>query len=260
MATDLNLLKSATTDILDLSGKAAEDTANAQAQTAVAGGNTTEAGLYGSAIQIAQSNAGLEDIAGNIQDIQEQRKATATIGKQLAAGAGNGFAASGSSVALLRQSLQQSYLAQQLNDVQTQITKGGFLEQATAAQSEQAAAQAAATSATALGTAYTNASNVATANAANETAALEKLMTLDIQQNGPLTPEQQATQDVVTSVLKSPLNGAAALPESAFPSATNTGGGTGPGSLGSFTGFAPGPPLRGPTGSSGGGINVATVG
>lgn len=224
MASDLSLLKSAVTDVLGLSGKAAEDNANAAAQAATAAGNTAEASSYEAAIGGANEAATLEGIAGNIRGIQEQRKVGQTLATQRADIAANGFSMdSGSSIALLRASLQQGYLSQQLNDVQTGINRGGYLEQAAASASEQAAATAAAKSATDLGAAYTSAGTIATANAASETDAIQKMLLQDYVLNGPLTPQQQATQDVVTSALKSPLNGPMALPASAVPSGTSEG-------------------------------------
>lgn len=210
MATDLGLLKGAVTDVLDLTGQATKDTANARAQSITAAGDREEAAAYGTAAGIADQNAMLEGVAGDIQGIQEQRKATQAIGRQRAGIGAAGFTgSSGTAVALLQESLRQQYIGQQIIQTQTQITQGGSLAQGAASRAEQATANAAANAADELGAGYTAAAGTATANAARETAAIDALLR-DQSTNNTLTPEQKRTQDLVTATLK---GGDAALPD-----------------------------------------------
>lgn len=236
---DVALLKSTVADVLGLQGSAAEETANATAQGLTATGDQSEVQAYQSAQGIAKYQSDVEAVIGQIQQLQEQRKLTQTLGTQAAGVAASGFSGSSeSSMAILRSSLQQGYLGQQLINTQTELNQGGYLEQATATQGEIAAVQAASSAATSLQQSETQAAATATANAANETKALESLLTVN--QNDPananLTPQQlaeaQATTATVTSTLASPLNGPVQLSPAAQPNPLAPGqpvGGTGTG-------------------------------
>lgn len=220
---DLSLLKGAVDQSLSLNATAAEDTANATAQGLTATGDQQEANLYGNAIAVANNNVGLEAIAGQLQGVQIARKASATTGTAAANAAANGYSGNSlSSVLMLQDSVRQGALAQQLNTAQTNINEGGYEEQAAASQVEQQAATTASSTAGVLGSQYSNAAAISTANAANETSALETLLNTDNATNAAngntLSPEAQANQDLVLSTLKSPLNGPATLPQSSNPS------------------------------------------
>jgi hypothetical protein len=251
MAVDLSLLKATVDQSLALSGTAAENTANAAAQAATAEGNTTEAGLYGNAIDIANQNAQFERMAGGIVGIQEARKIAATVGAGQAVAAHNGYSGNSlSSVLMLQESARQGAVAQQTNQLQTDINIGGFIEQAQASATEKAAAEAAAQSASTLSANYAQAAATATANSSAETAALEQLLS-NKAINGNLTPQQQAEQDLVTSTLRSPLNGPATLPATSNP---NDNTGLTVGSLGTSQAETPASPFAIGGGFGSGGI------
>lgn len=214
MASDLSLLKSTVADVLGLQGTVAEEQANAQAENLQATGATAEADAYQQAADISTKTAGTAQVLGDLQKAQEQRKLYSTLGTAAANTGANGFGdTSGSAIALLRDSVQRGALGQQLIDVQTGQNIAGYLEQSSAALAEKSAVNAQVGAANSLATAETTAANVAAANAANESTALQQFLAL----NPPQTAEQQAAQDVVTSTLTSPLNGPAALPQTAQP-------------------------------------------
>lgn len=167
-----SLLGSTVSNILGLKETSATDLANAKAEDASVKGYNAETTAYGEVGTIAENNAALAKASGDITTYQDQLKALTTIGEQKAAVASNGFRESGSNLDILRSSLQQSYLKQQLDETQTNINVGGYLAEKAAAKAEADAATAAADSATALAANYRSASTLATTNAANETSAL----------------------------------------------------------------------------------------
>ena len=170
--SDLPLIKGVVSDILTQQGQAAQYTASAAAQGIYAQGYQAEAGAYGSAQQIAQQNAALAGVAGDVQAAQEARKVVQTVGSQRAQIAAAGFANSGSALDLSRSSMQQGHLADQLIRTQTAINQGGFLEQGAAAQAETAAVSYASQAALTLQQQQAAAGVTATTSAANETKAL----------------------------------------------------------------------------------------
>jgi hypothetical protein len=166
------LLGDTVSSVLGLKETAATDTANATAQTASATGYQAEQTAYGQVGAISQNNAALAQAAGTVTAYQDLLKAKTTIGEQQQSVGAAGLRNSGSNLSLLRGSLQQSYLTQQLDETQTAIDVGGYLAEKAGASAEYSAAGAAADSATALGKSYTSAASLATTNAANETSAL----------------------------------------------------------------------------------------
>lgn len=170
--SDLGLISKSVSDILGFEATAAEDTATAKAQGFAQQGYTAEQGAYTTAGSIAQNSAALEQVAGTIQQYQAARQAAQAIGAEQADVGAAGFGMSGSNLAALKSSYQQSYLTDQLIRTQTGINQGGYLEQAAAAGGEAAAAGAAGSAAGVLGTAASTAAGVASTNAANETSAL----------------------------------------------------------------------------------------
>lgn len=221
MATDLALLRSATSDILGLTGNAVEGDARARAQEIQAQGATEEEKAYGTAGDIARRNAQLEGIVGDIQGLQQQREVRRTIGEQRAGVAAAGFASSGSSLDLLGSSLRQGYLGKQLIDTQTALSQGGYLQQGAATDAEIAAVQTQSRSALSLADAEREAAATSRANAANQAGALQQYLKV----NPPSTPQEKAGAALVTSSLNSPLNGPASLPPEALDASGGVAGG-----------------------------------
>lgn len=177
--------------LLGFQADAAQEAANATAAGLTAQGDLGEGAAYGSAYQIAQQNAVLAGVSGDISELQQQRQVSQAIGTQQAGVAANGFKSAGSAISLLKSSLQQGYIGKQLIETQTGIQQGGFLEAGAASQAEQSAANTAAASADVLGAAESTAAATATTNAANETAALT-----DYLKTVTPTPETQLVTDV----------------------------------------------------------------
>lgn len=212
------LLGSTVSGILGFNEQAATDTANAKAQDASVTGYNAEVTAYGEVGTIAANNAALSKASGDITSYQDQLKALTTIGEQKAAVASNGFRESGSNLDLLRSSLQQSYLKQQLDETQTGINIGGYLAEGAAAKAEGSAAQAAADSATALAGNYRSASSLATTNAANETSALNTYLGKTV-----LTPAEKLLLTPLTSDPTQPTSLSTTTLNQLSGSVTNTG-------------------------------------
>lgn len=189
---NLSAVSGVVSSLLGFQADAAQETANATAAGLTATGDLGEGAAYGSAYQIAQQNAVLAGVSGDISELQQQRSVAQSIGTQQADVAASGFRSAGSAISLLKSSLQQGYIGKQLIETQTGITQGGFLEAGAASQAEQAAATTAAQSADVLGAAETTAATTSTVNAANETAALT-----DYLKTVTPTPETQLVTDVV---------------------------------------------------------------
>ena len=208
----LNLQATATTD----TAAATADTANATAATTSATGYTAEGASYQTSADIAAQNAVTAQLAGQVTTLQEARTMRTTEGEQQAAVAGSGFGASGSSLDIIRSSLQQGYLTQQLNTLTATETAGGYLEEQSAALAEKAATKVSADAATALASSDTTAAstattagNLATANAASETSALKAFIG-----TSPLSTGQQ--------LIVSPLTTSGTLANTASVSSTGT--------------------------------------
>lgn len=169
---NLAAITKATDDLLSFQAAGKQAGYNAQAADLQSLGALGEEAAYRSAGDIAQQNAVLAGVAGDIQVTQQQRAAARTIGAQQAGVAANGLASSGSAISLLKSSLQQSYLGKQLIEAQTGINQGSYLEEGAAVSAESAATQAAGAQAQLLSKAETDYANTANMNAVNETAAL----------------------------------------------------------------------------------------
>lgn len=189
-----SLLSSSVSNILGLQAQQATDTANATADqfkisaaTAQSQGYTAEAGAYGTASSIA-------GVAGNITELQTARQVAGTIGAQQAGVAAAGFKNAGSSVDLLRSSMQQGYLQQQILQTQTAQEQQAYLAQGIGANAAANAATAAANAAAAEGAAFTQAGQLAAGYAASETSALQTALS-----GTSLTPGQ--------SLILSPVSG-----------------------------------------------------
>ncbi len=211
-----SLLGSTVSNILGLQSSAAVDTANSSASTINSSGYTAETKAYTDVGSIAESNAAISQAYGDVLGIQEQQKLSADIGTEKAAFAANGFKESGSNLDILRSSLQQGYLTQQLNETQTSLNVGGYLAEKAAAKAESLASTAASDSAAALAKAYTSASSLSTANAASSTDALNSYL-----KGGTLTSAE--------SLILSPVSGAgstAKTVKTATTTAVTNGGST----------------------------------
>lgn len=163
-ATTVNdpLLTSTVSGILGLQSQKDIDEANAKAAQIQATGYGNEVGAYETASVIT-------GVAGDVEKLQAQRKLAGTLGTQQAQVSASGFKEAGSSVDILKSSLQQGYLQQQLIDTQTAAEQSGFLAEASAA-------RGAASAQTALSASYTAAAGRAAGSAADETAALTKYL------------------------------------------------------------------------------------
>ncbi len=195
---DTALMRGTVADILGLQSKAETDKANAAASDIQATGYQAEAGAYGTVQDIAGNSATVAGIAGDIKALQEKRKLTQTLGSQRTDVAAAGFANSGSSIDLMRSSVQQGALTRQLTNIQTEQTKGGYLEEGAAAGAEIAGANMASSAAQALAVQQRASGALATANAANETQALTAQIATE-QAGLPTTPAQTLALTQVTA-------------------------------------------------------------
>ena len=141
---------SAVSDLLSAYLQETQNVYTAKAEGVVSQGDLTEAGLYGTASEIATNNAALAGISGQLQEFQARRSVFQTLGSQRADVASAGFREAGSSLSLLRSSTQQGNVAQQLIATQAGLQAGGFQEQSAAANAEGSAATTASQNASAL--------------------------------------------------------------------------------------------------------------
>lgn len=160
--------------LFGLEGQASEELAASQSEGIIAGGDIAEAGAYGTAGAIATANSRLALVGGDIEQAQEAIKLGNTIGSQRAAVSAGGFANSGTALNLLRSSVQQGHIQQQITGVNAQLQSGGFMEQAEAAAAEGSAATAAAASQQTL------AANQAALSAATKTMATNTAASMGI--------------------------------------------------------------------------------
>lgn len=109
---------------------AAIDTGGAVSSLFGARGARASAGSYEEAQRIAEENARIARSATAIRDAQLKRTIFKTLGAQQAQVAGAGFAASGSSLDILRDSASQGAHARAINEAQGAITANSYLEQA----------------------------------------------------------------------------------------------------------------------------------
>lgn len=198
---DDHLLAGTVTDVMSLKEKAALDEANAKASAASAAGYGKEIDAYGNVKALTANEALIAQVSGDITGLQQHQELMQNLGTQRATTATAGFKNSGSSLDALRSSMQQGYLRQQLQETQTSLNVTGYLSQGLAADAEIAAASAARDSALALGEGYTKAGSIATANAANETAALQEFT-----KDSTLTPAEKLILNPLTGDPNSPTN------------------------------------------------------
>jgi hypothetical protein len=97
---------------------------------AKAQGDFAEASEYTLAANLATQNEKFTEQSTAIKEAQQQRELTNNLGNQQAATASAGFAASGSSLDLLRDSASQGALTHAVLGQQGLITEAGYNEQA----------------------------------------------------------------------------------------------------------------------------------
>ncbi len=219
----ISALETGVNNILGLSGQSVQDAYTALAQETAAQGYAQQAQDYGAATQISDQNAALTQASAQIQGYQQKAQAGRTIGTMIATRAANGFGNAGTPLMMLRGSLMQSALTQQLTQTQGNINAGGYLEQAAASSGEQAAATTAENSANIYGQAAQTGSQISSASAAQEASLLAQEVSQALAPaispnsgSGQLSPWQSTTigagvpQSVSTSlpsIIQSALNG-----------------------------------------------------
>ena len=107
-------------------------------------GDKAEAAQYRQAAQDAQEAAQFQQILTGVQQTQEKRALTMTIGGEQAGYAGSGLAASGGALDVMRASTQQGALQQQVSAYQGAQQEYGYEEQAKSYDAMAAAADKAA--------------------------------------------------------------------------------------------------------------------
>ncbi len=127
----------------DFAGAAA-DLFGASADKAKAQGDLIEKQNYLQAADLALQNEKFTELSTSIKQAQLDRSIYQTIGGEKADVAGAGFAASGSSLDLLRDSASQGALTKAVAGQQGLITEAGYKEQAQSYQNMAEAAQIAA--------------------------------------------------------------------------------------------------------------------
>jgi hypothetical protein len=112
-------------------GAAASDIFAGEGDQAKAQGDFAEATEYNAAAGLALQNEQFTKQSTAIKEAQQQRELTMNLGQQQASTAGGGFAASGSSLDILRDSASQGALTHAVLGQQGLITEAGYQEQAT---------------------------------------------------------------------------------------------------------------------------------
>lgn len=153
-------------------------TGQATAAQATATGADAEAAAYGTAGAIADENAKVAGIAGEISVAQQQRMVAATAGQEAAAAGAGGVISGGSVYDVIQSTYTQGAIGAQMIGVQTALEQGGYEEAGAASDAEVAAAQAQKNAALAMADAYT----AQASQAASQTAQLQSLYSTQITQ------------------------------------------------------------------------------
>lgn len=138
-----------------------------QAEATEATGDIGESQQYQLAQASANANAQTALAGGQIQQVQNMRNVMQTIGGQQAGIAAAGFGQSGTALSLAQSSMQQGLLQNQVLGINSQLEAGGYIEQGLASAAEAQAANTAASAATELSS--SEASQASIANAAAKT-------------------------------------------------------------------------------------------
>lgn len=116
----------------------------ADASRTAAAGSRAAADAYRSGALVADTNEFLTDISGRIQTIASERKVNKIEGTQLAAQGASGFLESGSSTDVLRDTVAQGHLTDQMIGLQTTINENSYIGQAISLRGQALSADAAA--------------------------------------------------------------------------------------------------------------------
>lgn len=92
-------------------------------------GDLAESSEYDQAAVLAGQNEAYTEQSTRVQDLQQQRQITQTIGSQQAGVAGAGFSSGGTALNLMRDSATQGALARGVLQQQGVITEAGYTEQ-----------------------------------------------------------------------------------------------------------------------------------
>jgi dsDNA-binding SOS-regulon protein len=111
-------------------GGAASDLFAAQGDKSKQQFDYAEASNYELGANLADQNAQFTQTSTAIKEAQQQRELTMNLGATTATAAGSGFAASGSSLDILRESASQGALTHAVLGQQGLITEAGYKEQA----------------------------------------------------------------------------------------------------------------------------------
>ncbi len=111
-------------------GAAVSDIFAGFAAQSKAKGDLLEQQNYQKANLYAQQEAQFTAMSTRIQEMQESREISKSLGQTTADVAGAGFATAGSAIDLLRESAAQGALTKQVTQVQGNITEAGYKEQA----------------------------------------------------------------------------------------------------------------------------------
>lgn len=156
--TTINLSTNATTAAEQANLVSSNITASGEskAQADLATGYTAEQTAYTNAGLVSGESAKVAGYAGDVLKYQDWIDTLKSVGTAQAAAGAGGAARSGSVTDVLRSSLQQGALTQQLTELQTAQDIGGYLEQQTASQAEASAAGSQSKAATDLSNAYSD--------------------------------------------------------------------------------------------------------
>lgn len=135
-------IRSAVTDLVGMRGELVKNKGIVEAQDAAVKGAKAEIEAYTAAGGIATENARLVEEAGKIQQLQQERALNMSLGTTRAELAGAGLSASGSALDILKSSVRQGYLQQQITATQTALTSNAYLEQSVASKAQVAGATA----------------------------------------------------------------------------------------------------------------------
>lgn len=176
-------------------------------------GDLAESSQYDEAAVLAGQNEAYTEQSTRIQDMQQQRQITQTLGSERATTAAAGFSSGGTALNLLRDSANQGALARGVLQQQGLITEAGYTEQQQSYETMSAAGKA------------TAASEMSDADKTDTIAGEQDALAGQQDQLAVATQkvaDQSATGDFISSAIK----GVAAVASLALAPATGGGGGS----------------------------------
>lgn len=162
-----NYNRTAANTLFDAKVDSANAQAQADAQAVYAQGDRAEADAYDNAASIADQNARLARVSGSVQQFQAGREAFKAMSGQRADIAAAGFGTHGTAAYMMADSAQQASLNSQMIGTQTEITVGGYQQQAEAQRAQATTARYAADAADVLGANAQNVGQMIQTNALN---------------------------------------------------------------------------------------------